>query len=1335
MGFFSFLSEKFAAAYGKSDNQQDQLKSFLDKIKFWIVVSIIFFVLYWILLLFQCSKPDGGAGVCLINENNGNLTTFTFNMKDLSTGGECGTTGEPYEITGQKIDWIDTGFVTNGKQLIIYANGNYFPWGEQQTPKTFGYHITNIKFDNGTTGEALNIMEDYKECEMNTDIRYSLRDNQDTKIMYENHFNSYTSLNANNRNENKGKKMIENDIQGDCIIGNNCKIGGTNEIQTACVLKHGAGIYMKIGADTPFSYHIKNYFVPEYKIDCSSGTCNYQYKTSNDGESYNLIQVPYAIPPVIYQKGANTSKFMWDIRDNVMKNLQALQDYKKETEYKFYTLVPDPTNEDCTGDDYQKINATCYHSEQKKILPSDMQNISCPQSSTENINLPNELCNPQSGKRIYIKPADTCYEDNTGEINLTFTSGVKAVSNKNISYRNNGLHITWIQEFISALFEPFFGSQRDDYKVGEVLEDRYPDKDKDSKTISVCRNGGNDEVLYFSTNGGDWIIKTEKYASQGLKIRDFQKVPTTETLEAMYGKYDKTIDKIVQNTKKKCVVFKIKNKYKSSKEISEYELEETASTTTTLVRFANLEDGLFVQIRNSIMSSSVYHIVRIMIVVWFVFSFGIGFINREKILSRVPTITSDWKRFLILLWCSDPNNYEFIDKYLWNALIYGSQSFAEGIINATSAVYGTSIVADEPMEFFDSVIASITSKETFYKLGSIGTSLWFIFFLFLFPFLANGIVNFALAVIGPIVSLGFTMFNFGSIIMFMPLYALVSMFGGKDKNKFTSAMKTLLVEFIHFAFSLGFFGFCIGFIYHYFLEVMDIKVCWHYKFSINFFYIFKLEWYDWIISDPGSDKELDQISKFKVIWNMIIASLEFSLVLSIFGKFSIIISEKLANIFAKGGGSFGINAANNIFLSFKEVFSSAVGKSHAATSEKNQPKQANQMDEKNKDDEEINREGVAQNESNNNKESNNEKNEIQRNDNNQAQDKNQNQNNERQNEQNENKDNKEGEEDVDEKEVEKLEENGNEDNQNVIQRQNLENRQEPKKIIEEHDEIEEIEEKNNIDNINKLRVHKAENRDDDNVQQAEENGNIDENLQPKIPRMNGLQEGQMQNNQKQTFREKLTQQIKEQHEKFIQQERKRQNLDNIKPQPQEVKEAGKKGIIVQQKQAQPVQRQIQGQNQQQHQPREKEINRGGLIQENDAWLQKNKAGIQENDNLFIQNNDAWLQDAIMGRQQQDDVKRQKIEEAIVKNEQQEKRLGKKINSLQKQNLELEKTIDKLEEAQKNTQEEYEAQKIEDKKTHTVKILDATKQIKNLEEQKFRSTKKNAWDLKKKQNDS
>ena len=945
MGFFKGLAENFTSAYGDNGSKDGILKKILSKIILWVGITFVAFCIFHILWLFQCSKPSSGNGTCLSTfESGATNNSFSYDFSNLSASGDCNSEN-PYAEPGQNVDWIDTGFETNGKQLVVYASGNYFPWGEQNTTTTFGYHTQTVKQSDGTFTEGLTITQDYKECVLNTDLSLLPTDTQETKKIYRNQFNNYSTWNANNRKENSGKKLIELKQQADCIKNNNCYIGQKEENNISCVLKNGAGIYLKIGTDTEYAYHIKNYSVPDMKLEClNADSCKFLYRTSNNGYTYNLIQVPFALPPVIYQKGANDDGFIFDIRDNILKDLLEIKDSDSSPEYNFTTIALDKNNEGCIGEKHQLINGLCYQNIEKQMTLEEINDHICIQSSKD-INLADELCPPQANKKLFIKPANTCYEGSSGTIKLTFTSGVKPKT-QTISLGSNGLKLSWIMSFISVLYEPFFGSQQDKEKINEVLQSGYepcinnesgtkcPNTPKNS--ITFCRDDG--KKLYYSTLKGDFIVKTEKYSSAGIKLYDFnsndydETLKTTKTMDVSYIE----IPSINNNINRNCVSFRFKDKYQN-KQPSEILTSEIKSSTNILVKMSDMDNGLFVKIRNAIMSSSVYNIARIMIVVWFVFSFGLGFINKEKILSKVPLITSDWKRFLILLWCSDQNNYELIDEILWPGLIYGSQSISSGIIEATSAVYGTSIDSENPLEFVDEVISMVTSKETFYKLGAVATSsIVFIMFFFIFPFLASSLISFMLAIVAPIINLGFTMFNFGQIIMLMPVYALISLFG-MEKDKFTKAIKTIISEFIHFAFALGFFGMCIGFMYHYFLKVMNIKVCWLSKIDFSLLLIIPIKKSDWFLCNSGGTSEAGIADRFGITWDMLKNTFAFSLVVAIMGKISMKISDMLADVFAKGGKMFGLGQSAAISGTIGSAITKGLGNINKALRVKNKP--------------------------------------------------------------------------------------------------------------------------------------------------------------------------------------------------------------------------------------------------------------------------------------------------------------------------------------------------------------------------------------------------------------
>ena len=115
----SKIFELFAKVYGEGGDEgglEGIVKKLLGKLILWSLLTVFFFVLYQILYIAQCSKPKGGDGVCFLRYQNGVDNVFEYDLSHMSVSGDCGS-GNPYETQGQQADWIDTGFITNGKQF------------------------------------------------------------------------------------------------------------------------------------------------------------------------------------------------------------------------------------------------------------------------------------------------------------------------------------------------------------------------------------------------------------------------------------------------------------------------------------------------------------------------------------------------------------------------------------------------------------------------------------------------------------------------------------------------------------------------------------------------------------------------------------------------------------------------------------------------------------------------------------------------------------------------------------------------------------------------------------------------------------------------------------------------------------------------------------------------------------------------------------------------------------------------------------------------------------------------------------------------------------------
>ena len=915
---FKKIAETFLTAYAQDKGEYGGgglnkiLQPLFAKLKIWLAITTIMFIIYYILLIGSCSRPSTGNGTCIQPEEQGLNNSFEIDLSTVSTGGTC--SDDIYNVGGQTIDWIDTGFETTGKPLIVYASGNYFPWGKQQTAKTYGYHTIVTKLNDGTFAETLTITEDYEECGLNTILRYLGTDNQETILAYQNQLNAYTLWNSNNRLSQISGSLFnkENEhIMADCVIGGNCKAGSEKEDPTSCVLKNGAGIYMRIGNEAEFAYHIINHQIPKLKKTCiTAKDCSYSYVKS--GTDTVLQTIPFGLPTLVYNyEGADSKTFIHDIRDSITRDIIPVTDYTHETEYEFSILqLRNDQESSCTGLKEQLISGYCYQSVTKKLTLQEMQNPTCPPDGKTEIILPNELCAPQKGKRIWIKPADTCYEDNDGNIKLTFIGGA-INKNPKFQFENHGFKLSWIQSILLKVLTPFWGDQGDTDKI----EDYTTPMDRSVKNqIKICRTDATGEIvsddLYFSKRGDNYAIKLNKLDLSGMLIKNDEIAPTKVSSIAYAesdGKLKKncviiTLHEYITTTSSDGSITRIPVKTTTDNFYPEY----ANQASTLLFKYNDMEHGLFVQVRNAIMSSHVYHTFRILVVVWFVFSFGIGFVikSKYKILS-VKTLTMDWKRFLILMWVSDPNNYDFIDHLLWPGLFKMVESVASGIFDAASGIWGTSLQYDNPLDFFDNIIEGITSKELIYRLGAIATtpSIFYTFFV-IFPFVVAYCIDLVCFVAGPVLCLCLSLFDLGQLVMFMPIYALVSL-SDINKNSFKVAINGLINDFVHMAFSIGFFGMFCGFIYYSFTKLMYYKICWEDTFSINFFGIFKHTWGDWMMQ--GGFKE-----KIKLCWNIILNITEASILTGTIGKMLVpTLVEELANIFAKASnGNFGFAKAN-----------------------------------------------------------------------------------------------------------------------------------------------------------------------------------------------------------------------------------------------------------------------------------------------------------------------------------------------------------------------------------------------------------------------------------------
>gem|GEM_PF-2697023 len=853
----------------------NDFKTLCQKIKAWIYFDLQTIIVFGICFLFKCMAPSEGEGKCIGSYDNGIDNVYTLKASSITTAGGSDINEGIYKGVGQSMPWIDTGFETTGEQLIVYANGDYFPWGKAATERTTTYHPVTTKV--GDTDEwetTLQLSEDYQECELNTDTQYTQYDAQIVREYYENHLNKYTDVNPNNKGGGFAQVLLDGSvsathIQADCINHNNCNVnpaGDQNPI--GCVLRRGAGIYMKFGENMPFGYHIINHDIPQLRQVCNDGCkCDYQrvtntvtgkqewkkncdpscvceYKYINLGSNaIKTIRIPFTLPIMFYRREGMEE----DIRDTQEEVNGKLIDHKlydgRDPKYEF-TILDAYGSGRCpatiSNPKLQEINGQCYESVTRTMTASEIANYSCKKETVNDEKHPDEFCPPPKGQRIYVKFADTFYEDDEGSVDLIFASGAKNLSPK-FKYEINGFKLSWIQYIPYKLVAPFWGDQTKEDKPSELLDYKiYSDK------IEITNKNG--DPIYPTTYNKSHFVKTTRFGDRGIRLcgnaitsNGECKIPSTNVLITQFQNVDG-----YNHT----ITFKPVNSSVSLSDIDHDEIEPNIDTW--LIKIDRLNEGLFFKIRDAILVNPFFTFAKIFFALWFVFSFGIGFLNKTKMLV-LPTYTKDWKHFLILMWATDPDNYALIDDLLWPALFRYAEKFAAGILEIGTTIYGSSLHYENPFEFFDESIQMMTSKQLIYKISSLANDIvyWPVYLGWL-PLLGTGIIRYIKTVVSWIWSLFLVLMDLGQIIMLFPFYAIISFFKSHE-GVFKKTLIRILHSFTHLAFEMGFFCLLMGFVYKAFLEAIDVNICWRVKYSFKLFWIFPTtQLYAWVIDGINS---------------------------------------------------------------------------------------------------------------------------------------------------------------------------------------------------------------------------------------------------------------------------------------------------------------------------------------------------------------------------------------------------------------------------------------------------------------------------------------------------
>lgn len=897
-----------------------------------IVILMCFFVMP-IMILFKSFAPEGEADRRISNISIGLDNVFHFDTSQVASFGS--SSESPYSDSGQGAEWIDTGFVTTGERLQIYANGAWYPWGKVLTKKKFSYGY-EFQSDPSNTAKGskpnyTNVLvakEQYAECSLNTSL------DGDSEIADQNvsvstvQYNRYTSANSNN---NTLDPEIKAD-QADCVKGYNCSVATTESdpdyvkgYDEVCAMKRGAGIYLKIGQSSEYAYHIINHLIPKIERKCSSIngeiSCIYNYAIDQNNELIK-VQVPFSLPAAVYNKDLKLGVSSYDIRSENNQFIGAINygfgsqyfytTYEKNTAHEGLCNIADGETQE---NGYENILGKCYKSV-KKIYPAQTATTKntalCPQnndySDSSSIH-PDELCPPKPNQPLYLKVSDTTYTDNDGTVDIIFASGAKKLipdTPKGVA----GPDFSFIQDIIAVLLSPLWGKQID-LSIKDNTSIVYS---ADSILLSVIDTDEGRAIsggvrFYVSQNNEDlYVTLISKRSYQGILI-SIPSLPSTFVSKYLDVKFRDSVDR-------RNIIITVKDAYKDSIDISSVKTQYINKRDYGLININNMQDGLIVKIRNLILKSPTFQTMRMISVVIFIMTMGFGIIRGEKGIN-VRGMQTDWMRFMVGLWATDPLNYQLIDDFLLPIMFKGIFSISSILLQGAADIMGTSMDINSPFDFFNNIIKIALSRELFIKVFALNYSSP-ILFVFSFVLIYGGVIRLVVEIVRGVGLIAITTINIGGMVIFFPLFGLLSMFD-KFKSMLDNWIEKMKTEFLNLALSIGIFGIFIGIVYYFLKQALDFSVYWDSIFSATIIpFIWKIEIFHWKV-------ETDRSSVSTLLYLTVFYFTTFAI-----GKMNELANQIATNLVGSGG--LGMNMANasaifdTIFGTLSSLGSSAYDK-------------------------------------------------------------------------------------------------------------------------------------------------------------------------------------------------------------------------------------------------------------------------------------------------------------------------------------------------------------------------------------------------------------------------
>ena len=401
-----------------SDNSQSKEKDLIKKsithhlkrLSKFLIYCFIFFILAFVILFFTEGVKKDNVGVCYGASEFGRNISFSFDVSRVKGGGS-GVDIADFQFVGPNPEWIDSGLITTGDMIELYASGLWYPWGKDFTST----NVKEIKAPNGDSKyefvpqicEMSDNLYTNETCTTGNDPVTGNCKYSETAVFALNPLNRYFKTTCSSNVSLTQQSAYINDyhlpdastvskLPNGCITYDkiyNDIINASNSA-TTCAMENGYGVYMRLGNDD-IAYHIANKRVGRVEKSLKDSS-QYQIAYNKYGVR-ETFSMPFTLPTTDY---------------DYTKILEGLNNYSDLSSSDWLTFV-----------DQAKTNYIQFHTSDSCVstnLSDDIEkNNKTPSPS---------LCEfgyPKEGQKIYFTLSDINYDDNEGSIALQFRRGAR----------------------------------------------------------------------------------------------------------------------------------------------------------------------------------------------------------------------------------------------------------------------------------------------------------------------------------------------------------------------------------------------------------------------------------------------------------------------------------------------------------------------------------------------------------------------------------------------------------------------------------------------------------------------------------------------------------------------------------------------------------------------------------------------------------------------------------------------------------------------------------------------------------------------------------------------